>query len=59
MAVPVSPVVYAVSVNGTPVGDYILNVSLEMGWGDHDLAAMRIEYNRGEDMSSITTWPDN
>lgn len=56
---PVPPVVYAVSVNGSPVTDVILNVSLEMCWGSHDIAAMRIEYNRGEDMSSVVTWPSD
>jgi hypothetical protein len=57
--VPVAPVVYAVTVNGVPVSDVILNVSLDMCWGMHDIAAMRIEYNRGEDMSSIVTWPSD
>lgn len=56
---PVSPVVYAVTVNGIPMSDLILNVTLEMEWGKHDLAAMRIEYNRAEDMSGIDPWPDN
>lgn len=55
----VPPVVYAVTINGTPVSETILNVSLEMAWGMHDIVALRIEYNRGEDMSSITPWPDN
>jgi hypothetical protein len=55
----VSPVVYAVTVNGTPVSEVILNVSIDMAWGHHDLVALRIEYNRGEDMSAITPWPDN
>lgn len=59
MVTPVNPVVYAVTVNGVPVSDVILNVSLDMSWGMHDIAGMRIEYNRGEDMSSIVTWPSD
>lgn len=58
-SIPVQPVVYAVYVNGKTVADVILNVSIEMGWGMHDIATVRIEYNRGEDMSAITPWPDN
>lgn len=56
---PVNPVVYSVTVNGTPTLETILNVSIDMSWGMHDLVGIRIEYNRGEDMSSITPWPDN
>ena len=59
MSTPVSPVVYAVTVNGSPVSETILDVSLEMEWGRHDIASMRIEYNRGEDMSAIVTWPSD
>jgi hypothetical protein len=59
MTLPVSPVVYAVAVNGVPVGDFILNVMLEMEWNSHDIASFRIEYNRGEDMSAVSLWPDN
>lgn len=59
MSTPVSPVVYAVTVNGSPVSETILDVSLEMEWGKHDIAVMRIEYNRGEDMSAIETWPND
>lgn len=59
MALPVSPVVYAVTVNGVPVTEVILNVSLEMAWGLHDIAGIRIEYNRGETMSAIRPWPEN
>jgi hypothetical protein len=56
---PVSPVIYAITVNGSPVQDVVLNVSLEMEWGKHDIAAVRIEYNRAEDMSAIQTWPSD
>jgi hypothetical protein len=59
MTLPVSPVVYAITVNGSPVPDVVLNVSLDMQWGMHDIASMRIEYNRGENMSNIVPWPVN
>lgn len=59
MTTPVNPVVYAITVNGSPISDVILNVSLDMEWGMHDIAAMRIEYNRGEDMSAVQTWPND
>lgn len=56
---PVSPVVYAITVNGSPVNETVLDVSLEMQWGMHDIMAARIEYNRAEDMSAIQTWPSD
>lgn len=59
LQVPVGPVVYSISVNGVPVYDTIINVSLEQSWGLHDIALMRIEYNRAENMSAIQPWPDN
>lgn len=53
------PVVYSVTVNGTLVVDSILNVSIDMCWGSHDIVSMRIEYNRGTDMSAVTPWATN
>lgn len=56
---PVGPVVYSIAVNGVPIYDTIINVSLDQSWGRHDLALMRIEYNRAENMAAINPWPDN
>jgi hypothetical protein len=55
----VPPVVYSVTVNGTPTTEPIINVSIDMCWGNHDLVAIRIEYNRGVNMAAITPWPAN
>lgn len=55
---PVLPVVYAVAVNGVSVTETILNVSVEMEWGKHDIVGLRIEYNRGVTMSQIVPWAD-
>lgn len=55
----VLPVVYSVAVNDSPSGEVIQDVFMEMAWGQHDLVAIRIEYNRGSDMGSIVPWPDN
>ena len=59
MSQAVGPVVYAVYVNGLPIPDLPLDVWLEQTWGRHDVFAVRIEYNRGYPMSTITPWPDN
>ena len=59
MPVPVGPVVYQVTVNGTPVTDIILDVRLDQTWGCHDIFAIRIEYNRGYPMNSIVPWAVN
>lgn len=55
----VSPVVYAVSVNGSPIPDRPLNATLTQAWGQHDIFTVRIEYNRGYPMNSIVEWPAN
>lgn len=55
----VGPVVYAVTVNGSPVTDPPLNAALTQAWGQHDIFTIRIEYNRGSPMNSIAEWPAN
>jgi phage protein D len=52
-------VVYNIDVNGTTVTDLILDVSIDMQWGKHDITQVRIEYNRGQDMTAITPWADS
>lgn len=59
MAVPVGPVVYQIYVNGTLIPDLPLDVWLDQTWGQHDIFAIRIEYNRGYPMNSIVPWADN
>lgn len=59
MALPVQPVVYAVAINGAATSEVIQNVYVEQAWGQHDIVAIRIEYNRGYDMPTITPWADN
>lgn len=59
MPVPVGPVVYQISVNGTQIPDMPLDVSLEQTWGCHDVFTVRIEYNRGASMASIVPWATN
>jgi hypothetical protein len=58
---PVPPVVYSVLVNGapTPATDLILNVFIDMCWGNHDLVGIRVEYNRGTNMAAVTPWATN
>lgn len=58
VATAVGHTVYITTVNGTVVTDLILNVSITQQWGQHDIAEIRIEYNRGQDMSDITPWAD-
>lgn len=55
----VQPVVYAIYVNGTPIPDLPLDVSLWQTWGCHDMFTVRIEYNRGYNMGAIVPWADN
>lgn len=57
MATPVGFVVYSISVNGTPISDLPLDVSLQQTWGQHDIFTVRIEYNRGYPMNTINPWP--
>lgn len=59
MAVPVGPVVYQVSVNGRLIPDKPSDVSIDQAWGQHEVVSIRIEYNRGTNMSAIVPWPDN
>lgn len=59
MAVPVGPVVYAIYVNGTLIPDLPLDSRLSQTWGQHDIFAIRIEYNRLFPMGTIQRWPDN
>ncbi len=59
MALPVGAVSTNVQVNGTTVTDIILNCSIDMQWGMHDIAQVRIEYNSLFPMSTITPWADN
>jgi hypothetical protein len=59
MAVPVGPVVYQIYVNGRLIPDLPLDVWVEQTWGQHDIFAVRIEYNRGYPMNTISPWPDN
>lgn len=54
---PVGFVVYSVTVNGTPVTYPVLDVSLSQTWGQHDIFTVRMEYNRGYAMSTISPWP--
>lgn len=58
MSLPVQPVVYSVAVNGFTVTEFILNATIDMAWGQHDIVSLRVEYNRGLDMSQITPWDD-
>jgi Phage tail baseplate hub (GPD) len=51
-------IAYNISVNGTNVTDLVLNVAIEQEWGKHDITEIRIEYNRGSDMSDIQPWAD-
>jgi hypothetical protein len=60
MALPVGPVVYSVTVNGTLITDFPLDVELEQCWGNHDIFTIRIEYPRTKlDVTSMSLWPDN
>jgi hypothetical protein len=59
MGTPVGSVSTAVTVNGTVVTDVILNCEIDMQWGMHDIAQVRIEYNRLFPMSTIIPWADN
>jgi hypothetical protein len=59
MATPVGPVVYAIFVNGVSIPDLPLDSRLCQAWGQHDLFAVRIEYNRLFPMSTIQQWADN
>ena len=56
---PVGPVVYSVTVNGTAIPDWVLDVELLQTWGYHDIFIVRIEYNRAYPMGTITPWADN
>lgn len=56
---PVPPVVYQVSVNGTRITDFPLDMTLQQTWGEHDVATIRIEYNRAFPVGDIMVWPDN
>lgn len=59
MTTPVGSVSYQILVNGAPVADQPLDVSLQQTWGCHDVYAVRIEYNRGYPMNSVVPWADN
>lgn len=59
MTIPVGPVVYSITVNGTVIPDLPLDVSLKQTWGCHDIFTVRIEYNRATAMGSIVPWADN
>jgi hypothetical protein len=55
----VGPVVYSIYVNGVLIQDKPLDARLKQTWGQHDLWAIRIEYNRLFPMNAIQVWPDN
>jgi phage protein D len=60
MGLPVGPVIYAITVNGSPVKDIPLDVELRQCWGKHDLFFVRIEYPRTQtNIPTMKLWPDN
>lgn len=57
---PVSPVVYSIQVNGTPVNDFPLDVEIRQCFGAHELAFIRIEYSRSySGIKTLPLWPEN
>lgn len=59
MTTPVTPVVYAIYVNGVLSKEFPLDVELRQTWGQHDLFFIRIEYQKRISLNAKVLWANN